>query len=72
MGFSVARGLAGLGVAASARPETPARKRLKSRGATIEFRFNERVVLMWLIFLEAGLALVIFIFIVWWTMRGKR
>jgi len=27
---------------------------------------------MWLIFLEAGLALALFIFIVWWTMRGKR
>ncbi len=27
---------------------------------------------MWVIFLEAGLALAIFIFIVWWTMRGKR
>jgi hypothetical protein len=27
---------------------------------------------MWLIFLEAGLALAIFLFIIWWTMRGKR
>lgn len=27
---------------------------------------------MWVIFLEAGLALAIFIFIIWWTMRGKR
>jgi len=27
---------------------------------------------MWLIFLEAGIALALLIFIVWWTMRGKR
>jgi hypothetical protein len=61
-----------LGEAAWTRPETPVSERLKSKAAAIEFAFNERVVLMWLIFLEAGLALVIFIFIVWWTMRGKR
>ena len=29
-------------------------------------------VCMWLIFLEAGIALALLIFIVWWTMRGKR
>lgn len=27
---------------------------------------------MWLIFLEAGVALALLLFIVWWTMRGKR
>jgi len=27
---------------------------------------------MWVIFLEAGIALALFLFIVWWTMRGKR
>jgi len=27
---------------------------------------------MWLILLEAGLALALLIFLVWWTMRGKR
>ena len=27
---------------------------------------------MWLIFLEAGLALALFIFIVWWTMVAGR
>jgi hypothetical protein len=27
---------------------------------------------MWVIFLEAGVVLVLVVFIVWWTMRGKK
>lgn len=27
---------------------------------------------MWLIFLEAGVALALLIFIVWWTLPGKK
>jgi hypothetical protein len=28
--------------------------------------------LMWVIYLEAGVAIVLVLFIVWWTMRGKK
>jgi hypothetical protein len=41
--------------------------------ATLEWSLSVRKGrVMWLIFLEAGLALAIFLFIIWWTMRGKR
>jgi hypothetical protein len=30
------------------------------------------VVRMWVIYLEAGAVLALVIFIVWWTMRGKK
>jgi hypothetical protein len=33
---------------------------------------NDWLSIMWLIFLEAGVALALLLFIVWWTMRGKR
>ena len=45
----------------------------KRWGQTIKWRFPVQwLTFMWLIFLEAGLALAVFLFIIWWTMRGKR
>ena len=39
----------------------------------LEFRISGRTIdIMWVIFLEAGIALALFLFIIWWTMRGKR
>jgi hypothetical protein len=39
----------------------------------LEFKISGRTIdIMWVIFLEAGIALALFLFIIWWTMRGKR
>jgi hypothetical protein len=33
---------------------------------------SERERVMWVIYLEAGVALSLVLLIVWWTMRGKK
>jgi hypothetical protein len=38
----------------------------------MQYRFQKECMRMWLIFLEAGLALVLLLGIVYWTMRGKK
>jgi len=40
--------------------------------ATHEHATDRVVFSMWVIYLEAGAVLALVIFIVWWTMRGKK